>query len=275
MIILIMVMKRGSKMIDIHSHILPGVDDGAESIEESIAMSKIYLDNGINKIIATPHYIEGFESVSREKNTEALEILRDALEKNHLNLEVYLGNEIYITMDIFDYIERGIVSTLNNSRYVLIEFPMFDIPLYSENIIYELLLKGYIPIIAHPERNAKIIENPNILYDFIMKGVLAQLNLPSLEGRYGERIKITAEILLKHNMIHFVGTDAHSKDKRAPKVRKGLQILKSLVDDEKYNEITSYNALKILNNEEIKMDCPVKYQEDKAIIKFLKTVFEF
>lgn len=267
--------KRGSKMIDIHSHILPAVDDGSKDMFESIEMARLYLDNGINKVIATPHYIEGFTNANRDKNLETLENLRNTLEENNLDLEVYLGNEVYITLKIFNYIEKKVVSTLNDSRYILIEFPMFDIPLDSENIIYELLLKGYIPVIAHPERNAKIIEDPNILYNFLMKGALAQLNLPSLEGRYGDKIKTVGELLLRHNMIHFVGTDAHSKNRRSPKVGKGLEILKSIVDEDKYNEITFNNGLKVLNNEEIKVDPPIKYEEDRSFLKLLKTVFEF
>ncbi len=119
-------------MIDIHSHILPNVDDGAKDIEESLAMARIYLDNKINKVIATPHYIDGFENCSKDKNIIALEKLKEALYKEGLNLDVYIGNEIYTSMDIVTLLDEERVATLNNSRYVLIEFPMFDIPIFIE-----------------------------------------------------------------------------------------------------------------------------------------------
>lgn len=258
-------------MIDIHSHILPKVDDGSKDLEESIEMAKIYLENGINKVIATPHYIEGWDNTFKEKNLEILEILKKALYQRGLDLDIYLGNEIYTTMDILEHLEEGKASSLNNTRYVLIELPMFDIPLFIEDLIYELLLKGYVPIIAHPERNAKIIENPNLLYTFIKKGALAQLNLPSLEGKYGDRIKSTGETLIKHNMIHFIGTDAHSKDKRSPRVKKSLNLLKLMVDKETYNRITYLNGIKLLEDEEIIVDSPIEYKKEKNFFYLLKT----
>jgi protein-tyrosine phosphatase len=257
-------------MIDIHSHILPRVDDGSIDMDMSIDMAKIYLENNINKVIATPHYIEGSKNTSLENNKAALSELREELYKEGINLEIYLGNEIYVSMDIIKYIKEENVSTLNGTRYILMEFPMFDIPLYVENIIYEILLKGYIPIIAHPERNSKIIEDPNILYKYITMGALAQLNLPSLEGKYGSSIKSTAEILIRHNMIHFVATDAHTNRGRSPKVAKGLEILSTMVSKEDFDRITYLNADLLLENKNISVTDPIKYQEKKGFLKLLK-----
>lgn len=258
-------------MIDIHSHILPNVDDGASDMEESLAMARIYLENGIDKVIATPHYIEGFEDCSKDMNMVVLEKFKGALYKEGLDLDVYIGNEIYITTDIFDLLESSEVATLNNSRYILIELPMFDMPMSLESIVYELLLKGYVPIIAHPERNRNIIEDPNILYRLINRGALAQLNLPSLEGKYGERIKATSEVLLRHNMIHFVGTDAHSKDRRTPNVKYSLHLLKDLVDSKTYDEITNLNPIKIIEDRPFEPNAPMEYKKPDGFFNFLKT----
>lgn len=272
MIIPIMMRAKGEKeqMIDIHSHILFNVDDGAEDMEESITMAKIYLDNGIKKVIATPHYIEGFENSSKDNNVKVLEKLKEALKLEGLELDIYIGNEIYVDIGILNLLEEGKVATLNNSRYVLLEFPMFDIPIYSYDVVYNLLLKDYVPIIAHPERNRNIVDNPNILYELINKGALAQLNLPSLEGKYGERIKTTAETLLQHNMIHFVGTDAHSKDKRAPNVKNGVKLLKGLVDQQTFEEIVYLNPSKVIEDELVKPDAPIKYKESGGFFNFIK-----
>lgn len=253
-----------NKMIDIHNHILQGVDDGSRDIEMSLDMARIYLANGIKKVIATPHYIEK-DSLSLDRNKKALEVLREALEANDLDLEVYLGNEVYVSMDIVKDIEEKRVATLNASRYILLEFPMNDIPIYADTIIYELLINGYIPIIAHPERYIKIQEDPNILFDFIKKGALAQLNLPSIEGFYGRKARQTAELLLKNKMIHFVGSDAHSNRKRSPEVREALAILKDLLSKKDYRLVTELNAKNIIEDREFQYPNPIKYEKENAL----------
>lgn len=248
-------------MIDIHSHILPRVDDGAEDMEMSIDMARMYLDSGIKTVVATPHYIEGSTFTTLDNNKETLEELRRELDNAGLDLEILLGNEVYIFMELIRDINEKKLTTLNETRYILIELPMFDIPLYVENVIYELLLEGYIPIIAHPERNSEIIKDPNILYKYINKGALAQLNLPSLEGRYGSAAKEAGQILLKNNMIHFVGTDAHTNRGRSPKVNNALEILRTLISEEDYEKLTYRNASLLLKDEIIKINTPIKYKK--------------
>lgn len=257
-------------MIDIHSHILPEVDDGSKSIKESIAMAKQYVENGIYKVIATPHYIEDTNSKTADENRGILENLKDVLRAEGIELEVYLGNEIYILPDILNNLSNGKVSTLNGSRYVLIESAMFDIPINIDNIIYELCLKGYIPIIAHPERNLKVQQNPNILYGLIMSGALTQINLPSLEGRYGKESRETAVVLLNHNMVHFVGTDAHSPRTRSPKIKRGLEILKGIVDRDEFYKLIELNGEAVLDDKNISIEEPIKYEKDKRIFSILK-----
>lgn len=258
-------------MIDIHSHILPRVDDGAVSMEVSIKMARMYIEVGFKTVIATPHYIEGAVATSIEDNKIMLDSLRVELIKEELDLQVFLGNEAYISMDIVRDIEEGKVSTLNRTRYVLVEFPMFDIPIYAENMIYELLLKGYVPIIAHPERNAKIMEDPNILYNYIQKGALSQLNLPSLEGRYGRRAQEVAKILLKHDMIHFASTDAHTNRGRSPRVKDALKILTKVVSEEDFEKLIYKNAQTLLKDQLISIKSPVEYKQKRFLGLFCRT----
>lgn len=251
------------EMIDIHSHILPGVDDGAKDMEQSLAMAKQYLENGINTVVATPHYIEDSYNKEKDHNEEVLDELREELEKRDIDLRIYLGNEVYLSPKTIDDIEEGRVATLNGSHYVLLELPMYDIPIYFQDIIYALQLKGYKAIIAHPERNSKIMEDPNILYDYIKNGCLAQINLASLEGSYGSRIEETAKILLEHKMIHFFGTDAHSDGSRSPRLSKGFERLKTLVGEESYERIVRVNPDLLLKDEDIEIDEPLKYEKRK------------
>lgn len=249
-------------MIDIHNHILQGVDDGSKDLNMSVDMAKIYSLNGVKKIIATPHYIEK-DNLSLDRNKKALEVLREELLKNNVDLEVFLGNEVYISMDILKDLEEGRVSTLNGSRYVLIEFPMREIPIYAENVIYELLIKGYIPIIAHPERYLKVQEDPNILFEFLKKGALAQLNLPSLEGMYGMRVRDTSRILLEHRMVQFVATDAHTNRRRSPEVRGALELLKEIVSPKEFIALTEENANNILEDSLFTPLSPIEYRKKK------------
>lgn len=251
-------------MIDIHSHILPKVDDGSKDLSMSIEMAKMYLDSGIKTVIATPHYIEESNSSTKDRNIEVLEKLKMKLNKESIDLEILLGNEAYVSMDLVSGIEKGDISTLNNTRYLLVELPMYDIPLYVESLIYELLIKGYVPIIAHPERNSKIQKDPNILYSYIQKGALAQMNLPSLEGKYGLEVKEIAEILAKHKMIHFLGTDAHSNRNRSPRVKNALRILEEVVTEEEFENLLYRNPKQLLKDQRISINKPIEYDHKKT-----------
>ncbi len=137
-------------MIDIHSHILPYVDDGSKDMNMSLKIAQIYVENGIEKVIATPHFMDGITYKSKLELEIGLEALKKELARVGIPLEVFLGNEVYIKPDIIDDIKNDKVTTLNNSRYLLIEMPINEIPIYTEELIYELLVKGYVPIIAHP-----------------------------------------------------------------------------------------------------------------------------
>lgn len=257
-------------MIDLHSHILPNIDDGSENMAMSLEMARLYVENGISKVIATPHHIEGSTFTSLEKREGLVSKLNKSLVQEGIDLEIFIGNEIYISMNMIQDIENKAASTLNHTRYVLVELPMYDIPMYTEDMIYELQLKGYIPIIAHPERNSKIIENPNIVYGYIQKGALAQLNLPSLAGAYGEEVKRAGEILLRHNLIHFLGTDAHSNRRRSPKLGGALEILKKIVSKEEFEALSYGNGKKLLRDEDIKIKTPIKYKEKKSFFNLFK-----
>lgn len=256
-------------MIDIHSHILPGVDDGSKDMEMSMEMAKIYVENNIKKVIATPHYIEGIKNTSLKTNKLVLNKLIKNLRQEEIDLEVFLGNEVMISFNIIKDLKENKISTLNGTKYILIELPMFDIPIYTHDMIYELSIRGYQPIIAHPERNSLIGENPNLLLELIEDGALAQLNIGSIEGQFGNRIKRNAEILLEYNMIHFVSTDAHRSNMRTPDVKNSLRILKNIVSKEDFDLITYKNANYLLENREIQRKSPIRYKYKKSFFSKL------
>lgn len=237
-------------MIDFHSHILPNIDDGSTSIEESIAILKEAKEAGFTKIISTSHYMNEYYECDEQKRIELLNQL-----KNHCyDIELYLGNEIYITDKIIELIKERKVSTINNSRYILIEFPMNYKAIDAENIIFKLLSNNYIPIIAHPERYKYVQEDIGYIEKLLDMGVLFQANYASIIGLYGSKAQKAVKKLLKNNMIHFLGSDVHSINQIYPKMPKIMKKLRKITTDEKLSQLTTVNAQKVLNNEEINAD---------------------
>lgn len=264
--------KEGQGMYDMHCHILPEVDDGASSLEEAVEMVIMAKENGINAIFATPHYIEGEEYKDYSYNSVILERLNNELSSIGIDIKIYIGCEVHLTPNILELLDKGQIGTLNNSHYLLIELPMFDIPIYTETMIYDLKLKGITPIIAHPERNTKIMENPNILYELIKKGALTQISLPSLLDLYGRDVRKAAEILLKQDMIHFAGTDAHSASRKYYRVAEAVGRLKELIGEEKSLKILKYNPQAVIKGSNIKIPEPSLYRREGKIKKFLSSL---
>lgn len=260
-------------MIDIHSHILPDLDDGSESIEMSLNIARQYIENGINKVIATPHHISGADNASREEILIKIEELRKELFRAAIPLEVYPGNEVMASNSIPEDIIEKKICTLNNSKYVLIELPLNNMPLYMESLIYNILIKGYVPIIAHPERNVDITRDPNIMHRFIELGALAQLNILSLEGFYGSKVKYTAETLLREQIYDFVATDTHSDRHRSPNIKKPLKRLEALTNKSYYNKLISENGQRVLDNKDIIKKEAYKKKKDSPLVKAWNIIF--
>ncbi|MTI67206.1 MAG: capsular biosynthesis protein [Firmicutes bacterium] len=257
-------------MYDMHCHIVPKVDDGADSFETSIKMIKIAKRNGFKGIFATPHYVDNTTYNNTKLIKENFLKLKDKIKKEGLDIDIYIGNEVYVVPNLIKLFEKGFIYTLNNSRYMLIEFPMLDNPYFIESLIYDLKVKGIVPIIAHPERYKMITNNPNVLFKLIKQGALVQINLPSLKGSYGPIIKDTAKKLIEHNMIHFVGTDAHSFNIRTPNVEKPFKILKSHLDNKKLKKILYENPKAVINDKEIKIWEPKECVKQSKINKFIR-----
>src|SRR5699024_1965189 len=160
------------KVIDIHSHILPGVDDGAKTEEDSIAMAEAAVQQGIHTITATPHHLNGvFENVKPSIET-SVAILQELFVQEGIPLTVLPGQEIRLNGNMIEDAETGELLTVNHSKYIFVEFPTQDVPRYASNMMYNLQMAGYKPIIVHPERNEELLENHHKLYEFVQKGAL-------------------------------------------------------------------------------------------------------
>ena len=234
-------------MIDFHSHILPNIDDGATSMEESLRLIKEAKQAGFTKIISTSHYIEEYYESDEKERKELLNITN----KNFQDIELYLGNEIYLTNQMVQLLNDKKASTINNSRYVLFELPMNSKPLTAKETVYRLIENGYTPIIAHPERYSYVQENPEYVEELWEMGALFQSNYGSVIGIYGKKAEKAVKKLLKEDLIHFLGSDVHRENQIYPKMPKIMKKLNKIISQKKIEELTTINPQKVLDNQEI------------------------
>src|SRR5947209_14359794 len=196
-------------MIDTHLHILPGVDDGPETIQESLTLARTLLQEGIHSAIATPHYNDEFPQRSAAEIRERVYHLQQELDHHGIPLRLFAGHEALIKAGLPEDIQDGRLATLNGSSYLLLELWNSTWLPETERVIFELRAHGIVPIIAHPERYRAIQQDPARLAALLRQGVLAQVMAGSLTGMQGKTARRTAETLLKKGLIHCIASDAH------------------------------------------------------------------
>ena len=238
-------------MIDFHTHILPNIDDGSKNIEETFSLIKEAEKAGFNKIISTSHYLEGFYESNHMDRKAWIDVLNSKIKEQNINVELFLGSEIYISDNIIRLIEEERASSINKTRYLLFEMPLNARPLNLYDIVFEMIRHKYIPILAHPERYFFVQKDIELIYDLIQNGVLMQSNFGSFTGFYGTEIQKTAKELLKRNMIHFLGSDVHRQNTLYREIPDALKMLKKYISQEKIEELTEKNASLVLENKTI------------------------
>ncbi len=252
-------------MIDIHCHILPGVDDGAKHMEESVQMAKSAVSQGINTIIATPHHLNGSYDNYKEDILVAIDQLNDRLQAEAIPLTILPGQETRINGDMLDDLENGHLLPLNDtSGYLFVEFPSNHVPRYTKQLMFDLQLQGIKPIIVHPERNKELIENPDILYDLVSNGTLTQITAASIAGKFGKKIKKFSLQLIEANLTHFIASDAHNITSRGFVMQEAHAVIK-----DKYGASLVYwfmeNAQYLVNGDHVVGDVPEKIKRKKIM----------
>lgn len=203
-------------MIDLHCHILPGVDDGADTLADSIAMAEKAISQGITHILCTPPSYNGKYVNPKAAVIDNVAELQAELDRRNLPLTLLEGQEVRITGDLVEEIQQDqILFTDLADTYLLIEFPTMDVPAYTEQLFFKLRNMGKVPVIVHPERNAKFREDPNRLIPYLEMGCLAQLTAPSYIGVFGKDIQKTAKQMVEHNLVQMMASDAHGIKKKA------------------------------------------------------------
>ena len=237
-------------MIDIHSHIIPNVDDGARSVEETFNILKEAQEAGFTDVILTSHFLLNYYETNAQELIFWKEKLQEVLKKQGTKINLHSGMEIYITNQMEELMQKNKLLTLANSRYMLIELPIASNVQYLDYVIYYLEAKGIKPIIAHPERYKCVQKDPDIVEEYIEKGCLIQCNYGSIVNLYGREAEKTIKTLLKKNQVHFLGSDVHRENGTYLIILDAIKKIRKIIGENKINEITTINPKKILQNEE-------------------------
>lgn len=252
-------------MIDIHSHVLPYVDDGPQTIEAAVEMAQAAIHEGITTIIATPHHKNGSYENPKQKVLECISDFNDILQQRNLSLTVLPGQEVRLYGDLLaDYQTGELLTVTGDTEYMLIEFPANHVPRYAEQLLFDMQLQGLIPIIVHPERNAEIMEHPDLLYQLVKKGALVQLTASSVSGDFGKNIKKFSLQLIEANLAHFIASDAHNTKGRTFRMREAYETI-----EKEFGTALMYafqeNAEFLISGQTIYRDEPMRVKKKKFL----------
>ena len=238
-------------MIDIHSHILPHMDDGASSWEISLKMCEQAHRDGIKTIVATPHTLNGIYENNPQAIEEKVNILNQKIKEINLPLQVLPGSEVHLSADIIERLKKQNIMTLNKTKYLLLEFPADQIPHQTEEILFRIQIMGIIPIFSHVERNLEFQRKPDLLANLIQKGALAQLTAVSLCGIFGSPTRKFAQKLLANDLIYCIASDAHSDSERGrnPILSKALKEASKIIGHQSALNLVKSNPQKIISNQ--------------------------
>ena len=238
-----------SGYFDIHSHILPALDDGSTSLEETKRMLQISYHEGIRNIIATPHFRQGRFLSTKDEIKKAYKEVQKMIQEENMDINLYYGNEIYYSHDVADLLLNKEIYTLANTDYVLVEFSTVATFNEIKSGLQDLIMNGFCPIIAHFERYKNLQNKWGQVEEIIDMGAYIQVNSSSfIGGKDRNRLKF-AKKLLKYNMIHFIAADAHGETKRPPSFMPCLSMIQKKYGEERVNHIIKINPSKLINNE--------------------------
>lgn len=229
-------MQTETPMIDLHSHILPGLDDGSSSLAESLEMARLAVADGTTHMVCTPHVMPGVHENGTTNIPQAVEALVRELARAGIPLVLYVGADVHVSPDLPDRLKLGKVPTLNGSRYFLFEPPHHILPPRLEELASRLVGAGYIPILTHPERLTWIKSNYGVVERLNTLGCLIQLTADSVVGAFGRTALYYSEKLLDEGRVDIIASDAHGLSRRRPGLSQAVvAIANRWGEDEAYN----------------------------------------
>lgn len=241
---------------DIHNHVLFGIDDGSDSLKTSLEMLKIANHEGISKIVVTPHFIYGAINNTKEYVKNKYNMFKQIVEEQGIDIELYPGSEVFLSPETGALVMGDTICRLNDSKYVLIEFPMMSVPEYAKDVLFQLQLQGYKPIIAHPERNKVFQQYPDELYNFVERGILTQVNSSSINKLYGKSIEKIAMKFIESNLVHLVATDAHTCRGRSPRMIYAYERVREVCGKETADSLFIKNGTAVIENRDFTVQTP-------------------
>jgi protein-tyrosine phosphatase len=250
-------------MIDIHCHILPGLDDGSKSLQETLEMCRIAAADGIRTIVASPHQQDGVYQTPANAIFTTVRHVAEHIRQAGIAIELLPGADVRVEVDTGEKILSGEIVSINNTkRYFLLEFPAHAIPMNIDKLIFNLLLKNITPVLTHPERIHEVQEDPNRIFELVAMGVPSQVTAMSIIGGFGRRAQKCARTLLTHNLAHIIATDAHSPEHRPPILSEAVKaVSKLLKDEERARHMVSTIPGRIIRGESVEIfPPPVKIQ---------------
>ncbi len=235
-----------SGYVDIHSHILPGVDDGPATIDQSIALAKEAVDNGLTDIVATPHVNLDLFPFSLSACQNAQSELKQALINENIPLEIHLGAEVKADPTMVEGLKAQEIPTLAGGKYVLMEIPFETIPPFTRELVFEIQLLGLVPILAHPERNRRFQDNPDLLQPFIASGCWTQINSTSITGYLGKASQDCAFKLLAKGWVDVIASDSHEAGNRGPNFKNAITLAAKHTGAEGAQKLVRENPVKVI-----------------------------
>lgn len=246
-------------MIDIHCHVLPGIDDGPETMDEALDMCRMAASDGIKTIVATPHFNPGvYEPVSAKVFGLIAELETRAKEKG-IDIRILPGADIAVTPELPGHFKKEEYLTINkNGRYFLAEFPPASVPPKWDAFLLSLLSSGMVPVITHPERNSWFMEHPDALYSIVSKGVMVQITAMSITGGFGEQVQEYSISLLQNNLVHVIATDAHSAAWRPPLLSEAVKMASDMIGEDKAKALVTTIPASIIEGKAVSLPEPVQ-----------------
>jgi len=235
-------------MLDLHCHILPGIDDGASDLAVSLAMARMFIDDGVEAVACTPHILPGLYHNNGPQIRSAIDQLRLALMESDLTLELVCGSDAHITPDFVAKLKSGQILSLADSRYVLVEPPHHVLPARLEQFFFEILVAGFVPILTHPERLTWINGQYAVVQRLAEAGIWMQITAGSLTGDFGRGAQYWAERMLDEGIVHLLATDAHDTKRRPPKLARGAEAAAKRVGQIEAGNLVSTRPRGIISN---------------------------
>jgi len=235
-------------VIDIHCHLLPGIDDGPPDLEAALALARALVADGITHVVATPHVFPGRFENRRTSIEEEFGRFQTVLQSHALPLQITWAGEVRLTPEVLELMMRGELPFMGQTggyQTMLLEMPDGQIPLGSDRFVGHLLARGIRPVIAHPERNRAVMEKPQRLQPFIDMGCWVQLTAGSLVGAFGDKAQATAEALLDAGWVHAVASDAHNLGGRRPRMADAAAWLAEHHGDKLARQLTWHGPLQV------------------------------